>query len=96
MKLLGYDHVFGAMDRDSALKIASLIENGYFINAVFCLRESTRWTYDRSTSFIDRYKLWSEIEGKFIASQMFLKENFVTDFNFDLIDFITSKEMEIQ
>ena len=84
-------HVFGAMDRDSALKIANHILENHFNLAHFILSKSTGWSYDRSNDFMKRYKIYADWAGKSEASKMFLKENFVIE----LDDFITSEEMVI-
>ena len=84
-----YNHIFGAMDKDSARRIAHYILEADFDIAHYILKQSTGWKFSRSKSFIDRYRLSASKYGTSNASILFLKENFVIE------EFLSEDEMII-
>ena len=84
-----YKHVFGAMDKDSARRIAYYILEANFDLAHYILKQSTGWKFSRTKSFIDRYRQTACEYGTSNASVLFLKENFIIE------EFLTVDEMEI-
>ena len=86
-----YKHVFGAMCNASGLKIADYICDRKWNRAHQELIHSTGWTYSRSKSFLERYRDWDRVSGPLIASNEFIRDNYITK----KPDFIKREEMTL-